>query len=145
MVDEWVQCTGARPPELYTKGTQRQTTPKQDKSRLRAAFYQSKVNKIGESNSAKAVVEDNDWTTIIQVTRWLLPTTSTTCSKKSRLTYNCYYLMQFQFLKLCQTGSSSVSQTASWDYPSYVYTRLWGPIISPTGFWKTYHTLSLLQ
>ena len=58
-------------PESFTKGTQRQTTPKEDKSRLRATFYLSKVNKIGESNSVKAVVEDNqdnDRTTTIQVT-----------------------------------------------------------------------------
>ena len=46
---------------------------------------------------------------------------------------------------MCQTNLSSMSQTASRNYPSYVCTRPWGPIISRTGFLKTSPTFSLLQ
>ena len=72
-------------------------------------------------------------------------TTSIWCSKKSRRTYNRCYRQQRQLTMMCQTNLSSVSQTASRNYPSYVCTRLWGPIISRTGFSKTSPTLSLLQ
>ena len=44
------------------------------------------------------------------------------------------YYLQLQLTTMCQTNLSSVSQTASRNYPSYVCTRLWGPIISRTGF-----------
>ena len=44
-----------------------------------------------------------------------------------------------------QTNVSSVSQTVSRNYPSYVCIRLWGLIIPPTGFSKTSPTFSLLQ
>ena len=111
-----------------------------------------------ESNSKQLWKTLNDRTTTIQVTlvrpgrttvrwghagssqqhqhgiqrslRWLT-TATTSCSSS--------------WPRMCQTNLSSVSQTASRNYPSYVCTRPWGPMISRTGFSKTSPTFSLLQ
>ena len=161
----WVTNTGTRPPESSTRREHRDVYKQlrnkinRQRLRLRASFYQSKVNKIGESNSRQ-------WWKTIKTMIGLQPSKSHLCDLAEQLCdgdmlalanninmafkevsadLQRLYQLQLQLTTMWQTNLSSVSQTASRNYPSYVCTRLWGPIISRTGFSKTSPTFSLLH